>query len=192
MEVEEVEDESEKTEELMVDPAEFLTMISQELETNENGSILPHVLVHAMNGIHEFRTIRVTIFVKGKVVYVLIEIGSTHNFLDSNTARRLGFMLTTISAIGVSVVDGKEIQSNYLQETGLENAGWCFRITRTSFEVPTELHPSMFHGRKIVLKEGTPPVNIRPYRYPTIWKDEIEKMVNEMLSSGVLRSCTSP
>ncbi|PHU04209.1 hypothetical protein BC332_25031 [Capsicum chinense] len=114
MEVEEVEDKSEKTEELMVDPAEFLTMISQELETNENGSFLPHVLVHAMNGIHEFRTIRVTTFVKGKVVHVLIKTRSTHNFLDSNTARRLGCMLTTISPIGVSVVDGKEIQSNYI------------------------------------------------------------------------------
>lgn len=58
-------------------------------------------------------------------------------------------------------------------------------------KVPTEFPPSRLHGHKILLKEGTPTVNISPYRYPTIQKDEIEKMVNEMLSSGVIRSSTS-
>ncbi|PHT68550.1 hypothetical protein T459_28037 [Capsicum annuum] len=97
----------------MVDLAGFFTMIGQELETGENGSILPHVSVHAMNGVHDFRTMRVTVFVKEKVVHVLIDTRSTHNFLDLNTARRLGCMLTTISPFVVSVADRKKIQSNY-------------------------------------------------------------------------------
>lgn len=67
-----------------------------------------------MNGIHDFRTMRVTDSVKGKAIHVLIDTGSTHNFLDYNSARKLGCLLTAISPFGVSVADGKKVQSNYV------------------------------------------------------------------------------
>ncbi|KAL0313431.1 UNVERIFIED_CONTAM: Retrovirus-related Pol polyprotein from transposon.6 [Sesamum radiatum] len=35
-------------------------------------------------------------------------------------------------------------------------------------------------------------MNVRPYRYPTIHKNEIEKLVEEMLKSGIIRDNTSP
>lgn len=60
------------------------------------------------------------------------------------------------------------------------------------FEEPKQLPPSRLHEHKITLKEGTSPINIRPYRYPNGKKNEIEKMVNEMLASGVIRHSTSP
>lgn len=41
-------------------------------------------------------------------------------------------------------------------------------------EVPTELPPSRLHDHKITLKEGVSPINIRPYRYPAIQKDELK------------------
>lgn len=37
----------------------------------------------------------------------------------------------------------------------------------------------------IVLKEGTSPINVRPYRYPQGQEDEIEKLVGEMLVAGM-------
>jgi len=89
-------------------------MIDQDLETNIEGAILPHVSVHAMNGSHDFKTMRVTVSVKGKAVHVLIDTGSTHNFLDLNTSKKLGCVMTTISPFAVSVADGKKIQSNYV------------------------------------------------------------------------------
>ncbi|PHT49607.1 hypothetical protein CQW23_09354 [Capsicum baccatum] len=55
-----------------------------------------------------------TMIVKGKAIHVLIDIGSTHNFLDYNTARKLGCLLTAITPFGVSVADGKKVQSNYM------------------------------------------------------------------------------
>lgn len=33
----------------------------------------------------------------------------------------------------------------------------------------------MSHDYKITLKEGTSPINVRPYRYPALQKDTIEK-----------------
>lgn len=43
------------------------------------------------------------------------------------------------------------------------------------FATPIDLPPSRSHDHKIILKEGTSLINIRPYRYPTIQKDEIER-----------------
>ncbi|KAF3660763.1 Subtilisin-like protease SBT3.3 [Capsicum annuum] len=76
------------------------------LETNNEREILPHVLVYAMNGIHDFRTMRVTASIKAKAIHVLIDTGSTYNFLDYNIARKFGRLLTVISPFGVSVADG--------------------------------------------------------------------------------------
>ncbi|GJT79236.1 reverse transcriptase domain-containing protein [Tanacetum coccineum] len=55
------------------------------------------------------------------------------------------------------------------------------------FAIPKELPPFRSHDHKIPLKEGTPPINIKPYRHPPIIKDAIEIMVQELLESGVIR-----
>jgi hypothetical protein len=44
----------------------------------------------------------------------------------------------------------------------------------------------------ISLKEGTEPINVRPYRYAYYQKEEIEKQVHEMLNSGLIRPSASP
>ncbi|XP_038678483.1 uncharacterized protein LOC119979936 [Tripterygium wilfordii] len=54
------------------------------------------------------------------------------------------------------------------------------------------LPPSRFHVHRILLKEGTLPVNLRPYRYPHFQKSEIEKIVKELLLAGVIRPSVSP
>lgn len=66
MEVDEGIEPVELEEEMMLDPVELLTTITHGLETASEGSILPHVFVHAMNGIHDFRTMRVTTSIKEK------------------------------------------------------------------------------------------------------------------------------
>lgn len=40
--------------------------------------------------------------------------------------------------------------------------------------------------------KGSQPLNANPYRYPYIQKAEIEEMVREMLSSGIIKHNTSP
>ena len=44
----------------------------------------------------------------------------------------------------------------------------------------------------ITLKEGTEPINVHPYRYAHFQKTKIEKQVQEMLDSGLIRPSTSP
>ncbi|CAA7051508.1 unnamed protein product [Microthlaspi erraticum] len=60
------------------------------------------------------------------------------------------------------------------------------------FKIPSELPPSRAIEHHITLKEGSDPVNVRPYRYAHFQKAEIESQVTEMLSSGLIRPSSSP
>ena len=60
------------------------------------------------------------------------------------------------------------------------------------FNTPKELPPSRGHEHQIVLKEGTQPINVRPYRYPFYQKNEIEKIVKDLLEIGAIRPSKSP
>lgn len=60
------------------------------------------------------------------------------------------------------------------------------------FNAPTQLPPSREIEHRIPLKEGTDPVNVRPYRYAYYQKDEIERQVQEMLTAGIIRPSSSP
>lgn len=60
------------------------------------------------------------------------------------------------------------------------------------FQEPTQLPPKHEIDHSITLKEGTEPINVRPYHYAHFQKAEIEKQVQEMLNSGLIRPRTSP
>ena len=57
---------------------------------------------------------------------------------------------------------------------------------------PTTLPPKQPHDHRIPLQPNTPPINVRPYRYPHYQKSEIEKIVREMLQTGLIRPNNSP
>ncbi|XP_042045909.1 uncharacterized protein LOC121792148 [Salvia splendens] len=59
-------------------------------------------------------------------------------------------------------------------------------------ESASNLPPRRQIGHKIPLLPGTAPVSVRPYRYNHLQKDEMEKLVAEMLESGVIQPSTSP
>ncbi|KAL4575031.1 hypothetical protein LXL04_021871 [Taraxacum kok-saghyz] len=52
---------------------------------------------------------------------------------------------------------------------------------------PTGLPPARSSEHQIIIKEGTPPVSVRPYRYPHFQKAEIERMIEEMLRAEVIQ-----
>jgi len=61
------------------------------------------------------------------------------------------------------------------------------------FQEPSGLPPSIgVFDHRIPLKGDAKPVNIRPYRYPLKQKDIIEKLVQEMLDSGIIQPSCNP
>jgi hypothetical protein len=97
------------------------------------------------------------------------------------TARRKGLVLQLVSS---------EIQHN-----GANSNPYFFDLLRQFQDVfaePKGLPPVRSHDHKIVLKEESQPISVRPYRYPHYQKGEIEKIVHDLLESGAIRPSQSP
>lgn len=60
------------------------------------------------------------------------------------------------------------------------------------FQEPAQLPPKRCLDHQMNLQPGAGPVNIIPYRYPSIQKDVIELMVQEMLTGGIIRPSHNP
>ena len=60
------------------------------------------------------------------------------------------------------------------------------------YQEPKQLPPEREIDHRINLKEGTNPINVRPYRYAYFQKSKIEKEVHDMLKLGLIRASTSP
>ena len=60
------------------------------------------------------------------------------------------------------------------------------------FSAPEGLPPCKRKDRIINLVPGTTPVNVRPYRYSYLQKNEIEQLVGEMLAVGIIQPSSNP
>jgi hypothetical protein len=60
------------------------------------------------------------------------------------------------------------------------------------FVIPRGLPPQRRHDHQIHLLPGMAPVAVRPYRYPQLLKDEVERQCADMLAQGIIRSSSSP
>jgi hypothetical protein len=60
------------------------------------------------------------------------------------------------------------------------------------FDEPQGLPPARPCDHRIHLLPDTAPVAVRPYRYPQLQKDELERQVAVMLAQGIIRISTSP
>ncbi|WVZ92949.1 LOW QUALITY PROTEIN: hypothetical protein U9M48_038979, partial [Paspalum notatum var. saurae] len=59
------------------------------------------------------------------------------------------------------------------------------------FAEPRGLPPPRPYDHRIHLLPGTNPVAVRPYRYPALQKDELERQCRDMLDGGMIRRSTS-
>lgn len=59
------------------------------------------------------------------------------------------------------------------------------------FQEPKTLPPFRVLDHKINIKEGARPIKQHPYKYPFIQRQEIEKMVKEILDFGVIQPSNS-
>ncbi|KAL4586656.1 hypothetical protein LXL04_011298 [Taraxacum kok-saghyz] len=89
-----------------------------------------------------------------------------------------------------SFADPQELPSSpsSIQQTQLTYTLSQFQST---FQVPHGLPPTRSIEHKINLIEGQGPICVRPYRYPHLQKDEIQRRIEEMLSTGIIRPSQS-
>ena len=64
----------------------------------------------AITGIHQPETLKLKGHIKNNNVIILFDIGSTHNFIDVNVAKRLNLFIYPVPNMKVMVADGKKIK----------------------------------------------------------------------------------
>ncbi|GJW42569.1 putative mitochondrial protein [Tanacetum coccineum] len=93
------------------------------------------------------------------------------------------------------LVDLKQLDDTQAQATTIETSfgiGGLLAEYEDVSSLPSGLPPSRDHEHSIVLKDGMTPISVRPYRYPHILKNEIKKLVKDMLATGVIPPSSSP
>ncbi|KAJ8749838.1 hypothetical protein K2173_013241 [Erythroxylum novogranatense] len=96
-------------------------------------------------------------------------------------------------------IDNQPIQSYSLKDMTKELRhsssifAICFLLHQFAdiYQQPNQLPPEREINHHINLKEGTDPINVRPYRYAYFQKAEIEKQVHDMLQLALIRASTN-
>nr|GEZ86154.1 putative mitochondrial protein [Tanacetum cinerariifolium] len=143
------------------------------------------ISIHALTGLPSYSTMRVQDSVGNRQLHILIDSGSTRNFLDCRLAKKLQCEVREITPINVKIANGNKHLCDH---------PW-YELTQTYsevFQTPKGPPPTRPFDHRIVLKEGTLPISQRPYRYSPIQKDVIEKTTRELLESRVIRDSQSP
>ncbi|GJV70376.1 reverse transcriptase [Tanacetum coccineum] len=71
----------------------------------------PQITLNALSGLNSYQTMRIRGRIGKQVVHILIDCGSTHNFLDIHTAKKLGCRLTKTTPMQVSMANGQKMMS---------------------------------------------------------------------------------
>ena len=88
---------------------EDMKVLEEECENIEDTN--PHISVHAINGLASrgYKTMRVTVHVRRRPLHILIDSGSTHNFLDTKIAKKLGCRIEETCPMRVDVANGSSL-----------------------------------------------------------------------------------
>ena len=90
----------------------------EEMEEEETGSveeeIAPRLSFSAMNGSSSFQTMRVNGQWGKRVLHILVDSGSTYNFMDEHLALQLGCQLQPMAKQAVAIPDGTSMQCQYV------------------------------------------------------------------------------
>ncbi|GJS89379.1 putative mitochondrial protein [Tanacetum coccineum] len=73
-----------------------------------------HISIHALASITSHQTIRIRGYVGKKVVHILIDCRSTHNFIDVQTTKRVRCKLQSICPLKVDAADGNSLISSFM------------------------------------------------------------------------------
>lgn len=92
---------------------------------------IAHISLQAMEGVHNFQTMRVVGQHSKRPLHILLDSGSTHNFLDTQKASRLGCKLESVPPVWVRVADGGRIKC----DTAVKGFEWLMQGIKFSADV---------------------------------------------------------
>ncbi|XP_076911425.1 uncharacterized protein LOC143569378 [Bidens hawaiensis] len=95
------------------DPVEI---IRQELQD-------PCISLNAIMGMNSFSTMRVKGSIGTKPLQILIDSGSTHNFLDRGLATKMKCPVKSIKELSITIADGNKLPCTHIRE----NFKWCMQ-----------------------------------------------------------------
>lgn len=112
----------------------------KESETEET----PEISLHAMAGTTSPQTMRLRGHLGRQLVVILIDSGSTHNFIDPTASKKAGISIHQNKAVEVMVANGDR----------LTGTGFCKEVSQLIQEIPivTEFYLWKLEGCEIVLK----------------------------------------
>ncbi|GJY48208.1 reverse transcriptase [Tanacetum coccineum] len=105
-------------EEMVMDMStEVLEKIKEEKELVDCPQTIeerPQISFNALSGVNSFKTIRIKGYMGKQLMHILMDTGSTHNFIAMAAARRMGCQLRRIVPLEVSIANGNQMVSEYM------------------------------------------------------------------------------
>ncbi|GJU29930.1 hypothetical protein Tco_1173519 [Tanacetum coccineum] len=117
-------------------------------ETEELIQYSPHISLNAINGTGTYQAMRICRHICKHTLYILVDCGSTHNFLDLDTAKKLGCQLSDVMIIPLG---GCEMVLGIQWLATLGNIITNFKELRMEFK---------YNGKRVLLI-GTPKGDIQ-------------------------------
>lgn len=115
-------------------PRECIELVYENNEPDERvlvEEIEPCISVNALAWNQNFQTMSLKGLVVNNLVHILVDSGSTHNFLDLSFSKKLGLQLEEVSAQAVTIIDGNHIVCKYI----CRNFSWLMSGRKFSTEV---------------------------------------------------------
>nr|KYP48653.1 Transposon Ty3-I Gag-Pol polyprotein [Cajanus cajan] len=111
-----------------------------------------------------------------------------------HSIRRMVHVDSIAKIFSLQVVESDTSHETLLKllETVALELALLLRTYSSVFDTPTSLPPTRAHDHSIPLIEGFMPVKVKPYRYSHSQKEEIERLVEDMLIEGIIQPSKSP
>ncbi|XP_074336044.1 uncharacterized protein LOC141673210 [Apium graveolens] len=153
----------------------------------------PSISVNALMGSHTFNTMRVQGWVQGKPLHILVDSGSTHNFLDIGTAHKLGCKKEGIRLQAVTVADGNHIPCQHVVKN------FCWKLGGSNFTTDTlsiELGScDMVLGIQWLSTLGNINWDFKKLVMELVFDDKVVKLkgiASQKLKKGIIQQSASP
>jgi predicted aspartyl protease len=95
-------------------------------EANET-TLKPEISLHTLTGADTLDTMTVSGWLHGKKLHILIDSGSTHNFINSKIAKKMGCRTISALTFHVEVANGERLSCNEIYQTiPMDIQGYAF------------------------------------------------------------------